>query len=289
MIIDFHTHGVPASQPRIADIAMTDLFGRWVAKTAYNYAHNAAFTDHTIDGPKGLLASMERAGIGISVLLPVVIDPKQVTKINERTLEMVRHFPDKLRSFAAFHPWVDDLEGTISTIKAQGFVGVKLHTIRGGWEPCSNRAFQAYALLDRYGLYATFDTYSHPEELTPPMEDNFPNAFLTTPALLSEIHDQFPGLKMIVAHLGWPIGHRDVERYLVGKKLYFDVSFAKFVTSEARARQIMLGHDPSLILFGSDYPAGTQEESIAWINSLKLPAEMMAKIMEENARRILGV
>ena len=48
MIIDFHTHGVPASQPRIADIAMTDLFGRWVAKTAYNYAHNAAFTDHTI-------------------------------------------------------------------------------------------------------------------------------------------------------------------------------------------------------------------------------------------------
>ena len=76
MIIDFHTHGVPACQPQLAQKAMTALFGHWVATVAYGYAKNQPFTDHTIDGPMGLLSSMERAHIDLSVLLPVASDPK---------------------------------------------------------------------------------------------------------------------------------------------------------------------------------------------------------------------
>ena len=67
MIIDFHTHIFPDA---IASATVQKLGG---------ISHTRAFTDGTA---QNLLESMSRAGVDLSILLPVATRPGQCTSIN---------------------------------------------------------------------------------------------------------------------------------------------------------------------------------------------------------------
>ena len=71
MIIDFHTHTFPDS---IAARAVDSLSKE---------AHIVPYTDGTVSG---LLNSMDKGGIDMSVLLPVATASSQVESINDKAL-----------------------------------------------------------------------------------------------------------------------------------------------------------------------------------------------------------
>ncbi len=77
MIIDVHTHTFPE---KIAAAAVDKLKG---------LSHTEAFTDGT---EKGLLSSMERAGIDLSVILPVATSERQVQKINDASAALNEYY-----------------------------------------------------------------------------------------------------------------------------------------------------------------------------------------------------
>ena len=282
-IIDSHAHGVPSSRPLVAQMAMRDLFDTWIAREGYGYSHFRALTDHTIDGPQGLLTSMERAGIHASVLLPVATSPQYVLPINQRMGEVVALHPGRLASLASFHPNVEHPQETLEQIKSQGFAGVKLHSLLQKFDPLSAKLFEIYSQLQRLGMIALFDTYQHPQGKTVPQEFIVPPETLTSPRKLAEINDKFPSLRMIAAHMGGLSQYADVERYLLGRDLYIDTSFAIFYAEREQSLRILTGHRSDRLLFGSDTPARTQEESVQKVLSFDLSLGLQRAIFQDNA------
>lgn len=288
-IIDTHTHGVPCRFPDTAKKAMAALFGTWIATEAYRYVHNQEFTDHTIDGPKGLLASMERANVAVSLLLPVATKPENVDPANQKTMEVVRQHEGKLLSFSAFHPDLADIPGTLARLKAEGYKGVKLHSRRQKFDPLSPKLYKVYEQLQRYGMIVLFDTYNHPPGLTAPKDVLFSHETSTTPMKLARINDDFPQMTIIAAHMGGLMRYDEVEQHLLGRDLYIDTSFAIFYGDREQIIRILRGHRQDRLLFGSDTPAKTQEESIQQILSFDLSLALEQAILHDNAQRLLGL
>ena len=115
MIIDFHTHVFP---DKIAKRTI-DLLSEKGSMTPYS--------DGTVDG---LIAEMEKAGVDVSVTLPVMTSPTQFDSINRYAAEINEIFCDKERrliSFAGIHPLCEDIDEKMCFIKKSGFLGVKIH------------------------------------------------------------------------------------------------------------------------------------------------------------------
>ena len=116
MVIDFHTHLFPE---KIA------------AKALHQLAVTSGITPSTDGTAAGLLSSMERCGIDISVVLPVVTTPHQydsilrfASQINEENAGKKEH---RLLSLGGIHPDCEDIPGKIAQLAREGFKGIKLH------------------------------------------------------------------------------------------------------------------------------------------------------------------
>jgi predicted TIM-barrel fold metal-dependent hydrolase len=78
---------------------------------------------------------------------------------------------------------------------------------------------------------------------------------------------------MIAAHMGGLYFWDEVLDTLAGKDLYLDTSSALPFMQPKILKQIIAKHDPSKILFGSDYPLNTPQkelellEQIPWLST----------------------
>ena len=89
MVIDFHTHIFPDA-----------IANRTIAALEKVSGINAA-TNGTLEG---LLCSMERAGVDMSVILPVVTKPSQFESVNLFAQRVNEQYEGKLLSFGGIHP-----------------------------------------------------------------------------------------------------------------------------------------------------------------------------------------
>ena len=113
MVIDIHTHTFP---DKLAAPTIRKLQGA---------CHTRAFTDAT---NAGLAASMARAGIDCSVVLPVATNPHQVAHVNESAAQInARGRGTGIYSFGCIHPDCPDPRGELARIAALGLKGIKLH------------------------------------------------------------------------------------------------------------------------------------------------------------------
>ncbi|MBP5224178.1 MAG: metal-dependent hydrolase, partial [Lachnospiraceae bacterium] len=113
MIIDFHTHTFPAkAAPRI------------IAQLT----ENGHIPHHTDGTPEGLAASMQAAGIGLSVNLPVMTRVDQVEHVNSSLIERYETLlSEGILTFGGLHPDIADPKAEIRRLKENGIHGVKLH------------------------------------------------------------------------------------------------------------------------------------------------------------------
>ena len=114
MIIDFHTHVFPDK------IAAGAIEGMSKETGILNYLYGTR---------DELVASMGRAGVDISVLLPVVTKPKQFKTVNDYA-EGIAHTYDngsRLIAFGGVHPDSPNLREEIKELRSRGFKGIKIH------------------------------------------------------------------------------------------------------------------------------------------------------------------
>ena len=109
-----------------------------------------------------------------------------------------------------------------------------------------------------------------------------------TPERLSHVLDAF-GAPVVAAHMGAFEQWDDVERYLVGKEVYFDTAFTYSCMPKGRALRIVRNHGYDKILMGSDMPWSSTVHAVRFIESFELPAEQEAAILGGNAARLLGL
>ena len=269
MIIDFHTHVFPDKMAK-KTIELLSVKGGI-----------PAFSDGTV---AGLLETMEKAGVELSVTLPVLTNPQSFESVNRFAAELNRAYSQgeqRLVSFGAIHPLCQDIDKKMKALKDMGFLGVKLHP---DYQECFIthegyiRILQCAKEYDLIALtHAGYDV-------------GYPNAPIRcTPALAREVIDKVKHSKFVLAHCGSTKLSDDVLTLLCGQDVYLDTAYVLQYMGRERFSEIVRRHGEDRILFGSDSPWSSMEKDVNTLRSFGLGKSTENKIFSENAKALLGI
>ena len=265
MVIDFHTHIFPDK-----------IAAKTIAHLAQVGGVKAA-TDGTING---LLASMERCGVDMSVILPVATRPTQFENIRNFAKSINEQYPGKLLSFGGIHPDCEDYKKELDTIKAMGLPGIKLHPDYQGVMIDDIRFMRIIEYASELGLIIL--THAG-------IDIGLPEPVHCPPKKMRKVLDDIKPEKMVLAHLGGWSQWDEVQEYLAGENVGLDTAFIYDAISKEQFLKILEKHGSDKILFATDSPWSDMEKGIAWIRGLSLPQSVEEDIFSGNAKRLLGI
>lgn len=261
MIIDFHTHIFPE---KIASGAIRQL---------EEVGGVQANTNGTL---QGLKESMQKSGITYSLVLPVVTKPSQFQSVNSYAAEI--NGKDGILSFGGIHPLTENYKEELNEIKTLGLKGIKLH-------PDYQRTYvddeSIIRILDyaaELGLIVLFHAG---------VDIGLPDPVHCTPLKAAKVLDKIDYHKIVLAHTGGYQMWDEVERYLVGRNVYFDISFSLGQLPDEQFLRIVRSHGSDRILFASDSPWGGQEETLKRLLHFDLTEKERSKILYKNASKLL--
>jgi predicted TIM-barrel fold metal-dependent hydrolase len=259
-IIDFHTHAFPDK-----------LAARAIAHLERQGGVHAA-----LDGTIGALrASMDRAGIAAAVVCSIATDPGQFGSILRWSKAIAG---PRLLPFPSVHPAALDPADEVRQIAAAGFRGVKLHPEYQRFHVDDPALAELYRSLEEAGLIALFHA-GH--------DIGFPDSERAAPRRLLAVHQAFPALKIVASHLGGFRRWEEVAAHLLGSGIWLDTSSTIDHIPAGLLREILAGHRPDRLLFGTDSPWSDQAGEIARVRALDLPAAATDLILGGAARELL--
>lgn len=262
-VIDFHAHAFPDT---LAPRAMKVLLDEAPGIKAW------------LDGTTGdLLRSMDAAGIQTSVLCCIATRPAQFEPILE-WCRAVRS--DRLVPLPSIHPADPDCLDRIGRIREEGFLGIKLHPFYQDFFADEDRMLRFYEEVCRQRLMLVMHTG---------YDIAFPPIRRADPIQVRRITEMFPDLRFVATHLGAWRQWDEVREHLVGRDIYMETSFAMEDLSLEDARQIIVGHPPGYVLFGTDSPWTDQARSLDWLERMDLSPDLLESILAKNAATLLGM
>jgi predicted TIM-barrel fold metal-dependent hydrolase len=262
-IIDFHTHAFPDA---LAHRAMKALMDEAPGIKAY--------LDGTV---ASLLRSMDDAGIETSVICCIATKPAQYEPIL-RWCQDIRS--ERLIPFPSVHPADPDAIGHIRQIKAEGFLGVKLHPFYQDFFATEDRMRPFYEEVFRQDLLLVMHTG---------FDIAFPRIRRADPETILKLHNVFPDLRFVATHLGAWQQWDEVPPHLLGRPILMELSLAPDDLSESRLRDLLMEHPADFLLFGTDSPWSDQKGTVSRLKNLGLPRERLTRILYGNAARLLGL
>lgn len=266
MIIDFHTHIFP---DKIASSALHSLMEPVLLYEGRVYEPQ---TDGTL---KGLLASMEKASIDISVTMPIATKPSQTESIN-RFAQSIDS--DRIVSFGAVHPLAENAFEVLEELHEKGVKGVKIHPEFQDFYIDSEESIEFLKKAEELSMYVTI----HAGE-----DIGFPPPVKCTPQRLKNVLQHIEGDRIIAAHLGGFRMWEDVEKHLVGTPVIFDTAFISMFIEKEQCTRIIKNHGCKKILFGSDSPWESPSKTKEFIDSLGLSEDEKDCIYFKNAMKAL--
>lgn len=227
MLYDVHAH---AFHPKIAHKVLEQL--------EEHYGIRPLGTGTADD----LAARAEAAGLDRFTVLTAATTPDQVIPANNWALEIKAAYPRAV-AFGSVHPGFAGWEAQLDRLERAGIQGLKIHP-----------EFQGFR-LDDPGLdpilesaRGRFTVLVHVGDTLPPAENP------SCPYKLMRLHERFPGLDIIAAHMGGYLHWKWALDGLIGSDVYIDTSSTLPFIDDATLAEIMRRHPRERILFGSDYP-----------------------------------
>lgn len=260
-ITDFHTHAFPDA---IAANAMKALLAETDAVRAWR--------DGTL---ASLLTSMDQAGIDRSVICSIATKPSQFDPILAWSRQIAG---PRIVPLPSIHPADPDAVTRVKQVADAGFAGIKLH-------PYYQNFF-----LDDPNLLPLFRALAESQLLVvchTGYDIAFPRIRRCAPEQIDRLLRTVPTLRLIATHLGAWNDWQEVERLLLGRPLYLDISYSLEELPAERARELILGHPEDYILFGTDSPWQDQTAALARLRGLELGRQREEKMLCENAERLL--
>lgn len=262
LVIDFHTH----------------MFPDKLAGSTLDKIKETINTPPCTDGTaKGLEKSSIEAGVDISIVLPPATRAKQTKTINEFAANFTE---GRVISFGGIHPELEDYKGALRDIKAKGLRGIKLHPDYQSTRFNDIR----YKRIIEYATELDLIVVAHAgrDPLCPMDVHN-------TPKMALEVIREVQPEKLVLAHLGGNRMYNDVEKYLVGENVYFDISNTYGKLTMEQFVRIMKNHGMDKMLFATDSPWRSQKESIREIDYFPFNTEEREMLFSGNALRLLGM
>ncbi len=263
MIIDFHTHIFP------------DKIVKATIEQLENKANIKAFCDGTL---KGLKDSMSVAGIDLSVVLPVVTKPKQFKTVNDFAVEISKE--KGILSFGGIHPDSDNYKEELKYIKSLGLKGIKLHPDYQQVFVDDEKMLRLVDYAANLDLLITFHAG---------LDIGMPSPIHCPPDRANKLLNLIDYDKIILAHTGGFAQWDDVEKYIVGRNVYLDISYSLGYINDEQLIRIIDKHGADKILFATDSPWGGQKETLEMFNRLNLSKEDKDKILFANACQLLDL
>ncbi len=259
-IVDFHAHAFP-----------DELAGR-----AVPYLEKEGNIKARLDGTiSSLLRSMDRSGIEKSVVNSIATKPSQFSSILTWS-KKIRS--ERIIPFPSVHPGDPMLGARISQVKREGFKGIKLHPYYQEFSLDEERLVPLYEKVCEENLILALHTG---------FDIAFPPIKRADPMKIEKLKERFPAMKLVATHLGAWKQWAEVERHLVGKEVYMEISFALEFLKREEARNIILNHPKEYILFGSDTPWTDQQETVSLLKNLGLGQKREGLILRDNSLRLL--
>lgn len=269
MVIDFHTHIFP---DKIATATINAL------------STSANIPPHSNGMKSGLLESMEKNGVDISINLPVLTKATQFDSIFKFgcALNEEKQTQGRVISFVGFHPDIEDYVEKLTQVKENGFLGIKIHPDYQGTFFDDTRYVKILECAKKLDLI----TVTHA---------GLDGAFIgqeikCTPKRVLNLLDKIGGYeKLVLAHLGGNELFDEVYEELAGKDIYFDTSYVLLFLAREQFEKMLKRHETDKILFATDSPWQDQGEMVNIIRSYGLGKDTENKILFENAKNLLKI
>ena len=206
---------------------------------------------------------------------------------NEFVAKVADKYPERVVGFASVDPHkksaVKDLEYAIRDLK---LVGLKLHPQVQAFEPNDPAYHPLYSKCVELGVPVTFHTGS-----------TYWGAGLeggggiklrySDPMLLDDVAADFPDLKLIMAHPGWPWQDEQLAIATHKNNVYIDLSGWSPKYFQPLLVTYMTKMIPQKFLFGTDYPMLSPKRWLQDFQGLAMSTEVRGMILRENAKNLL--
>ena len=281
MIIDIHTHTFP------------DKIAADVVKQLGEKAHIHPFS-HATNGE--LAASMQRAGIDCSVVLPVATAARQVEKLNDASARLngTTRNGVQILSFGCMHPDFEGYQEELARVVGLGLKGIKIHPVYQGADIDDIRFLRIISRAAELGLIVL--THAG-------LDVGYPGEVRCSPNMCRHVVDEIGDFAFILAHMGGWKNWEEVPEYLADTSVYLDTAFSTGQMTPSGDHYWseedlnMLGQEEFVrmvrafgadrILFGTDNPWADQAAGLAYIRDLPLTAQEKEKILGGNAHKLL--
>jgi hypothetical protein len=213
---------------------------------------------------------------------------------NDFIAEYAARYPGRAVGLASVDPndaaAADEFERSITTL---GLRGLKLSPVYQGFDPWSPSAWRLYEMADSFDVPIMFHMGGAYD----------PEAALEwgNPLLLDRVCRAFPGLRMIIAHLGQPMIQETVMLMRKNQNVFADLS-ARFHRKWQLYNGLQIAIEYKVtdrILFGSDFPVMTTCEAVEtfkaindWGDGIRLPPispELIDEIIYQRPLDLLGL
>ncbi len=264
-IIDFHTHTFP---------------DKIVEKTIVALEKEAGITAKSDGTILGLLDSMKRAGVDLSVIMPVVTRPEQFQTVNNFAAQMNEAYDGAILSFGGIHPDTQNYKQELKYIKSLGLKGIKLH-------PDYQKT-----MIDDIGYCHIIDYASELDLVVvvhAGIDIGIPHPVHCPPQKSLEVINKLQPPKLVLAHMGGWKQWDQVEEYLVGKNVYLDCAFCSDYMTKEQFERMVKEHGADKVLFASDSPWEDPRRTLEWVESTSLTKEMKRRMYMQNACQLLGI
>jgi hypothetical protein len=278
MIIDAHVHLHP-----------TEEIGKMVVemiKSEYGVDYYSYGT------PDDYLKNMESAGIDKAVMVSFAPD-NQLKNNNFWTVAITRSGKNRPAKYPSFIPFISvspTMNGRTPVEELEhkykwGMKGLKIHPIAQNFSPDDERMWPVYEWMVKHDLPITAHSGMNIDNKSDLGE---PNRWI-------KVLENFPDLKIILAHLGNGFWDQTLELADKFPQVMFDTAIAvshiytPTTLNDDEAVEMIKQIGSERILFGSDYPWINPAGDIKRINSLKISDSDKKNILGENAARLFNL
>ncbi|MHB1908626.1 MAG: amidohydrolase family protein [Nitrososphaerales archaeon] len=237
-----------------------------------------------------LIQDMDSAGVDKSVILGQDVRSVERTEFQNYTLanealkELVDQYPNRFVAFGAVDPRKEDAIQKLETMVDYGFKGIKIHCDALGIYPNDQVLYPIYQKCVENDL-----TVLHHTGTT---GLGYCKIKFGRPLDLDDVAQDFPELKIIAAHFGWPWMEECFAVSTRNPNVYVDISGWLARYFPPLLITYMNGLLKDKMLFGTDYPMIRTPRWMEEFNEFckpKLKQSVAERVLGLNAKKLLGM
>lgn len=231
-----------------------------------------------------ILADMDEAGVDKAVIVAIDAETVYHYKVpNELVANAVKKYPDRFIGFASVDPHkgvlaIDELKRSIEEL---GLNGLKIipHLIE--MPPNDKRLYPILEKAQELNIPVLFHTGTH--------FHTGARLRYCRPETLDDVAIDFPELKIIAAHFGFPWFYEALAVVQKNENVYFNIAgwAPKYIPKYVI--RMMDGPLSEKALFGSDFPLISRSRIIKELKELNLKERTFQRLTSENPAKLLGI